>query len=62
MFTEVASGAKKDRPVLKEVMAYLRSNSDDVLTAYKLDRVARSPPYFRFDKNCIANHNKTDSH
>ena len=45
VFTEVASGAKKDRPVLKEVMAYLRSNSDDVLTVYKLDRVARSLPH-----------------
>lgn len=45
VFTEVASGAKKDRPVLQEVMAYLRSNSDDVLTVYKLDRVARSLPH-----------------
>lgn len=45
VFTEVASGAKKDRPVLKEVMAYLRSDSDDVLTVYKLDRVARSLPH-----------------
>jgi len=26
-------------------MAYLRSNSDDVLTVYKLDRVARSLPH-----------------
>ena len=45
VFTEVASGAKKDRPVLKEVMAYLRSNSEDVLTVYKLDRIARSLPH-----------------
>lgn len=45
VFTEVASGAKKDRPVLKEAMAYLRSNSDDVLIVYKLDRVARSLPH-----------------
>lgn len=45
VFTEVASGAKRDRLVLKEVMAYLRSNSDDILTVYKLDRVARSLPH-----------------
>lgn len=45
VFTEVASGAKKDRPVLKEIMEYLRSNSDDVLTVHRLDRVARSLPH-----------------
>lgn len=45
IFTEVASGAKRDRPVLQEVMAYLRPTSQDVLTVYKLDRVARSLPH-----------------
>lgn len=45
IFTEVASGAKRDRPVLMEVMAYLRPKSDDVLTVYKLDRIARSLPH-----------------
>jgi DNA invertase Pin-like site-specific DNA recombinase len=45
IFTEVASGAKRDRPVLSEAMAYLRPQSDDVLVVYKLDRVARSLPH-----------------
>jgi DNA invertase Pin-like site-specific DNA recombinase len=45
LFTEVASGAKRDRPVLMEAMAYLRPTSDDVLVVYKLDRVARSLPH-----------------
>ena len=45
IFTETASGAKKDRPVLAEVMAYLRANSGDTLVVYKLDRVARSLPH-----------------
>lgn len=45
IFTEVASGAKRDRPVLSEVMAYLRDNSNDALVVYKLDRVARSLPH-----------------
>lgn len=45
IFIEVASGAKRDRTVLKEAMAYLRPNSQDVLTVYKLDRVARSLPH-----------------
>jgi len=45
IFTEVASGAKRDRPVLIEAMAYLRPKSDDVLVVYKLDRVARSLPH-----------------
>lgn len=45
IFTEVASGAKRDRPVLQEAMAYLRPTSQDVLTVYKLDRVARSLPH-----------------
>lgn len=29
IFTETASGAKKDRPVLAEALAYLRPNADD---------------------------------
>jgi len=42
IFTETASGAKKDRPVLADALAYLRPNSDDKLVVFKLDRVARS--------------------
>lgn len=45
IFTEVASGAKKDRPVLAEVLSYLRPHADDKLVVYKLDRVARSLPH-----------------
>lgn len=45
VFTETASGAKKDRPVLAEAMNYLRPSSDDTLVVYKLDRVARSLPH-----------------
>nr|WP_224825404.1 recombinase family protein [Cognatishimia sp. MH4019] len=45
IFTETASGAKRDRPVLAEALKYLRSNSDDKLIVFKLDRVARSLPH-----------------
>lgn len=45
IFTETASGARKDRPVLAEAMNYLRPNSDDTLVVYKLDRVAHSLPH-----------------
>lgn len=45
IFTETASGAKKDRPILADVMDYLRPNSGDTLVVYKLDRVARSLPH-----------------
>ncbi|WP_425040563.1 recombinase family protein [Primorskyibacter sp. S187A] len=45
IFVETASGAKKDRPVLTEALAYLRPNADDKLVVYKLDRVARSLPH-----------------
>ena len=45
IFTEIASGAKRDRPVLAEALSYLRPNSDDKLVVYKLDRVARSLPH-----------------
>ncbi|MEP1637254.1 recombinase family protein [Ascidiaceihabitans sp.] len=45
IYTEIASGAKRDRPVLAEAMEYLRPNADDTLVVYKLDRVARSLPH-----------------
>ena len=45
IFTETASGAKRDRPVLAEALAYLRPNADDTLVVYKLDRAARSLPH-----------------
>jgi len=45
IFTETASGARKDRPVLAEALAYLRPHADDKLVVYKLDRVARSLPH-----------------
>jgi len=45
IFTEVASGAKRDRPVLAEAMDYLRPDAKDTLVVYKLDRVARSLPH-----------------
>jgi DNA invertase Pin-like site-specific DNA recombinase len=56
IFTEVASGAKRDRPVLAEVMDYLRPNSQDTLVVYKLDRVARSLPHLIEIMECL----KTD--
>jgi len=40
VFSEVASGARDDRPVLLEALAYARPG--DVLVSLKLDRVARS--------------------
>lgn len=45
VYVETASGTKKDRPVLKDALEYLRPDSDDVLVVYKLDRVARSLPH-----------------
>ena len=45
IFTETASGAKRDRPILSEVMDFLRPNAGDTLVVYKLDRVARSLPH-----------------
>ena len=45
IFTETASGVRRDRPVFAEVMEYLRPNADDTLVVYKLDRVARSLPH-----------------
>lgn len=45
VFTETASGARKDRPVLREVLNYLRPGGQDTLVVHKLDRVARSLPH-----------------
>src|SRR5215211_9054805 len=41
--TETASGAKADRPVLAEVLAYLRAG--DTLVVWRLDRLGRSLPH-----------------
>src|SRR5215211_1830232 len=40
LFTETASGAKADRVVLQEVLAYLRPG--DTLVVWRLDRLGRS--------------------
>ncbi|MDP9356832.1 MAG: recombinase family protein, partial [Chloroflexota bacterium] len=40
LFTETASGAKADRPVLEEVLGYVRSG--DTLVVWRLDRLGRS--------------------
>ena len=40
IFEEVASGAKDDRPKLKEAIEYARKG--DVITVWKLDRLSRS--------------------
>jgi len=45
VFTETASGARKDRPVLREALDYLRPGGQDTLVVHKLDRVARSLPH-----------------
>ncbi len=45
VFSEVASGARKSRPVLAEALGFLRAATDDTLVVYKLDRVARSLPH-----------------
>ncbi|GAB5447938.1 recombinase family protein [Gymnodinialimonas sp.] len=43
VFTETASGAKKSRPVLEEVLEFVRAG--DTLCMFKLDRGARSLPH-----------------
>jgi DNA invertase Pin-like site-specific DNA recombinase len=40
VFTETASGAKADRPVLADVLEYLRAG--DTLVVWRLDRLGRS--------------------
>jgi DNA invertase Pin-like site-specific DNA recombinase len=40
VYTETASGAKADRPVLEEVLSYLRRG--DTLVVWRLDRLGRS--------------------
>ncbi len=40
VFTETASGAKADRPILAEVLAYVRPG--DTLVVWRLDRLGRS--------------------
>ena len=40
IFTEKASGAKRDRPELQAALSYMRSG--DTLVVWKLDRLARS--------------------
>jgi DNA invertase Pin-like site-specific DNA recombinase len=40
VYTETASGAKADRPVLDEVLSYLRKG--DTLVVWRLDRLGRS--------------------
>lgn len=40
VFEETASGAKADRPALKEAIAYARAG--DVLVVWRLDRLGRS--------------------
>ncbi len=42
VFEEIASGARSDRPILAEALAYARPG--DVIVCTKLDRVARSLP------------------
>ena len=43
VFTETASGAKADRPILEEVLAYARPG--DILVVWRLDRLGRSLPH-----------------
>ena len=40
LYTETASGAKADRPVLADVLSYLRNG--DTLVVWRLDRLGRS--------------------
>ena len=43
VFEETASGAKADRPVLAEALAYIREG--DTLVVWRLDRLGRSLPH-----------------
>src|SRR5215207_1852250 len=43
VFEETASGAKADRPLLKEALAYARAG--DTLVVWRLDRLGRSLPH-----------------
>jgi DNA invertase Pin-like site-specific DNA recombinase len=43
LYTDVASGAKTDRPGLEQALKALRKG--DVLVVYKLDRIGRSLPH-----------------
>lgn len=43
VFEETASGSRSDRPVLKQVMEFVRPG--DIITCYRLDRIARSLPH-----------------
>ncbi len=40
IFTETASGAKSERPVLQDALAYVRPG--DTLVVWRLDRLGRS--------------------
>lgn len=42
IFSEKASGAKDDRPKLRELIEYVRRDEGDVVVCSKLDRIARS--------------------
>ncbi|HEV2127089.1 MAG TPA: recombinase family protein [Thermomicrobiales bacterium] len=43
VFTETASGAKSDRPLLQDALAYARPG--DTLVVWRLDRLGRSLPH-----------------
>src|SRR5215208_6320155 len=43
VFEETASGAKADRPILAELLAYIRKG--DTLVVWRLDRLGRSLPH-----------------
>ncbi|MGH7488246.1 MAG: recombinase family protein, partial [bacterium] len=43
VFTDIASGAKADRPQLAAALAYVRPG--DTLVVWKLDRLGRSLPH-----------------
>src|SRR5688572_27950298 len=53
VFTETASGAKADRPVLADVLGYLRAC--DTLVVWRLDHLGRSLPYIVLTLTDLAN-------